>query len=373
MKCSGRFFAIALIISATCLGISTFCYKSVASFARESPAGNSAVNAELKAFAAVDPVDVHAHVFKRDPAFVEMLRQLRLHLVDIVVVDDTSPRLRSLKWQVDNDLSFVRSSAGYAVFCTSFDPYKLNQPDFAKLAIKQLDENFDQGAIAVKIWKNIGMEIKKANGEFVLPDDPLFEPIYRDIANHNKTMIAHIAEPDQAWLPPNPKNPDNSYYVENPQWWMYKKPDHPSKATILAARDRMLAENPKLRVVGAHLGSMEADLDELGRRFDRYPNFAVDTAARIHHLMLQSPQKVRAFLIKYQDRVVYGTDLGLMPDQDTQKAIDEWEATYLRDWKYFAEAECTDEKGRKVAGLSLPTPVLHKLFHENAVHWFPGV
>jgi hypothetical protein len=348
-------------------------YKSYAGFARESPASNAGLNEELKAFAALNPIDVHAHVFKRDPAFVEMLRQLHLHIVDIVVVDDTSPRLKSLKWQVDNILSVVRSSDGHALFCTSFDPYKLNEPEFSQQAIKQLDENFAQGAIAVKIWKNIGMEIKKANGKFVLPDDPVFGPIYQDIAGHNKTMIAHIAEPDQAWLPPNPKDPSNSYYTENPQWYMYGKPDHPSKATILAARDRMVAENPKLRVVGAHLGSMEADLDELGRRFDRYPNFAVDTAARIPNLMVQSPQKVRAFLIKYQDRVVYGTDLELMPDRDTQKAIEEWEVAYLHDWKYFAEAECTDERGHKIPGLSLPTAVIRKLFHENAVHWFPGI
>ena len=373
MKYSGRGFAIALVTGVTCLGILSLRHKSVGSFARESPTRNPALNEELKAFVALDPIDTHAHVFKRDPAFVEMLQQLHLKLVDIVVVDDTSPRLRSLKWQVDNDLSFVRNSAGHAVFCTSFDPYKVNQPDFSKQAIKQLDEDFAQGAIAVKIWKNIGMEIKKANGQFLLPDDPVLEPIYQDIASHNKTMIAHIAEPDQAWQPPNPKNPDNSYYVENPQWYMYGKSDHPSKATILAARDHMLAENPSLRVVGAHLGSMEADLDELGRRFDRYPNFAVDTAARIPNLMQQSPQKVRAFLIKYQDRVVYGTDLGLMPDQDAQKVIEEWEAANLRDWKYFAEAESTDESGHKIPGLTLPTAVLRKLFHENAVHWFPGI
>jgi predicted TIM-barrel fold metal-dependent hydrolase len=348
-------------------------YKPYAGFARESPASNAALNEGLKAFAALNPIDVHAHVFKRDPVFVEMLRQLHLHIVDIVVVDDTSPRLKSLKWQVDNDLSFVRSSAGYAVFCTSFDPYKLNEPEFSQQAIKQLDENFAEGAIAVKIWKNIGMEIKTASGKFVLPDDPALEPIYQDIAAHNKTMIAHIAEPDQAWLPPNPKNPDNSYYVENPQWYMYGKPNNPSKATILAARDRMVAENPKLRVVGAHLGSMEADLDELGRRFDRYPNFAVDTAARVPNLMVQSPERVRAFLIKYQDRVLYGTDLGLMPDQDTQKAIEEWEAADLRDWKYFAGAESSDERGHKIPGLSLPAPVLRKIFHDNAVHWFPGI
>lgn len=302
-----------------------------------------------------------------------MLHQLHLHLVDIVVVDDTNPQLRSLKWQLENGWAFVRSAGGYAVFCTSFDPYKFDQPDFSERAIEQLNENFAEGAVAVKIWKNIGMEIVRPNGQYVMPDDPVFEPIYKDIASHNKTMIAHIAEPDEAWLPPDPNRPYTSYYVEHPQWSMYQKPGRPSKATILAARDHMLAENPKLRVVGAHLGSMEADLDEVAQHFDRYPNFVVDTAARMESFMLQPPQKVRAFLIKYQDRVLYGTDLGLRPSQNTQNVIKEWEETSVRDWKYFAEAETTDRQGHKIAGLSLPTPVLRKLFHDNAVRWFPGM
>ena len=57
----------------------------------------------------------------------------------------------------------------------------------------------------------------------------------------------------------------------------------------------------------------------MARRFDRYPNFAVDTAARVPYFMMQPRDKVRAFLIKYQDRILYGTDLEGMPDGDTEK------------------------------------------------------
>ena len=56
--------------------------------------------------------------------------------------------------------------------------------------------------------------------------------------------------------------------------------------------------NPELRVVGVHLGSMEKDLDAIAAHFDQYPNFAVDTAARMEYLMAATPEKVRAFLIK---------------------------------------------------------------------------
>ena len=96
---------------------------------------------------------------------------------------------------------------------------------------------------------------------------------------------------------------------------------------------------------------MEVDVDQIAERFDRYPNFAVDTAARIPYLMRQSPEKVRAFLIKYQDRVLYGTDLVLItPDDKAATALEEWATTYARDWKYFATGEDVRYERRNDAG-----------------------
>jgi len=303
-----------------------------------------------------------------------MLGQFHLHLVDILVVDDTSPRLKGLEPQLDKALSFVRSAKGHAKLCTTFDPFKFDQPDFSERVIKQINENFADGAIALKIWKNIGMEIKKPDGTYLMPDDPVFEPIYNDIAGHHKTLIAHIAEPDSCRQAPDPQLPYSGYYKMNPVWYMYNQPDHPSKATILAARDHMLAENTELRVVRAHPGSMESDVDEIAKHFDRYPIFAVDTAARVRSLQLQPADKVRAFLIRYQNRVVYGTDLEFFgPQPSPQEAVKNWESFYTRDWKYFADGQTTDRAGHKIQGLHLPRSVLEKLYHDNAQRWFPGI
>lgn len=62
--------------------------------------------------------------------------------------------------------------------------------------------------------------------------------------------------------------------------------------------------NPDLRVVGAHLGSMENEVDEIEAHLQRYPNFAVDTAARVLSLVIQPRDKVRAFILKNQDRIL---------------------------------------------------------------------
>ena len=330
-------------------------------------------SAALKAFTALNPIDAHAHLYKDDPAFGALFERLKLRILNICVIDDRDPDYKGLEPQRGDVLKVRQSTGGRAVFCTTFSPYDFEQPGFAQRSIHQLDADFQAGAVAVKIYKVMGMEMKSKAGKYVMADDPAFEPIYKDIAAHHRTVVAHLAEPDSCWQPPNPASPDYEYYQQHPEEYAYAHPEWPSKAAILAARDHLVAENPNLRVVGAHLGSMEADVDQMAQRFDHYPNFAVDTAARVPYFMLQSRDKVRAFLIKYQDRILYATDLVVMPRDSTEKALQEWTATYERDWKFFATDQTVEYKGHTYQGLALPEPVLEKIFHGNAVHWFPGI
>jgi len=331
------------------------------------------IEANLHALAALEPVDTHTHVAKGDRGFYAMLDGLHMHILDILVVDDHDPYRKHLTPQREDAQKAIEASRGHMRLCTTFDPFQFNNADFAASAIQGLDQDFANGAIAVKIWKNIGMELKDKNGRYVLADNPALEPIYRDIQRHNRTLVAHQAEPDEAWQAPNPNGLDYSYYKENPTWYMHDKPEAPTKQQILDARDHLLELNPKLRVVGAHLGSMEDNLDGLGQRLDRYPNFAVDTAARVVHLVVMPSDKVRAFILKYQDRIVYGTDLEFRKDQASENAVKEWEDQYAQDWRYFSTRDTFEYDGHKTQGLGLPPEVLRKLYHANAAHWFPGI
>ena len=341
--------------------------------AQESTSQKSGQDAALTAFAALHPIDVHVHVFKTGPSFQSFLERANLTLMNILVVDDTLSYRKELAPQVSDAIALIRASRGHVAWCTTFDAYKFNDPSFRADSIKQIDENFKQGALAVKVWKNIGMEIKGPQGKFIMPDDPQLQPIYRDIAKHGKTLMMHDAEPDVAWGPPDPSDPSWSYYKENPQWFLYKRAGFPSKKEILDARDHVLAQNSKLRIVGVHLGSMEKDLDGVGRVMHRYPNFAIDTAARMEYLMLAPTEKVRAFLTKYQDRVLYGTDLDLIATADLDEAVKDWQATYIRDWKFLATDETLEVNGKKVQGLKLPESILKKIYRTNSLKWIPGL
>jgi hypothetical protein len=332
-----------------------------------------AVGAPQSPTPAFTRIDAHAHVFQNAAAFYPMLERLDMRLLDICVVDKYERGYSDIAFQHAMALEVHRASHGRVAWCSSFDPQDWESPGFADRTTALLSKTFADGAIAVKIYKSIGMELKSKSGRYVMPDDPAFSPILDFITARNKTLFAHIAEPTSAWQPLDAANPDYSYYKANPDWHMYKHPERPSKETILAARDRMVKAHPNLRVVGCHLGSMEVDVDEIAKRFDLYPNFAVDTAARVRYLMLQRREKVRAFLIKYQDRVLYATDLVFMPWENPEEVVKHWEEEYARDWKYFATADTQEYNGHKIQGLALPEPILKKLFHDNAVKWVPGL
>lgn len=371
MKTLNLFFVTVLVAAGMFAGAPKL--SSVLFAGQGSGVAASDHSALLEAFAEINPIDAHVHLYKDDPAFGALLQRLKLRILDICLIDDRDPYFQAMEPQRGDVRRVVHSTSGRAVLCTTFSPYDFEEPGFSARAIRQLNQDFADGAVAVKIYKTIGMEIRTKAGKYLMPDDPAFKPVYKDIAAHHRTVVAHLAEPDSCWEPPNPASPDYEYYEQHPQEYAYAHPEWPSKAAILAARDHVLAKYPKLRVVGAHLGSMEADLNEMAQRFDRYPNFAVDTAARVPYFILQPREQVRAFLIKYQDRILYATDLVVMPQDNTEKALQEWTSTYERDWKFFATDQTVEYKGHNARGLRLPESVLRKLYRDNAIRWIPGI
>jgi len=145
---------------------------------------------------------------------------------------------------------------------------------------------------------------------------PPFKPVIDFIISKNLPITGHIGEPRNCWLPLNQMtvSSDSSYFAENPQYHMFLHPEYPSYEDQINARDHLLEMHTDLKFVGCHLGSLEWNVDELAKRLDKFPNMAVDMAARICHLQYQSAkdrEKVRNFCIKYQDRLL--TELTFHP------------------------------------------------------------
>jgi predicted TIM-barrel fold metal-dependent hydrolase len=200
----------------------------------------------------------------------------------------------------------------------------------------------------------------------------------------NRTLVAHLGEPRNCWLPVDQMTVDGDrrYFSSHPEYHGLLHPEIPNYEAQIAARDRMLDRHPGLRVVGCHLGSLEYDVDELAKRLDKYPNFAVDLSARIVHLQIQPRDKVRAFLLKYQDRILYGTDLQFgrgsgAAGADIEAQLARMTATYESDAAWFATDQVLPleriRAGFTSRGVALPATALRKIFYENATRWYPGL
>jgi hypothetical protein len=316
-------------------------------------------------------IDTHNHIHRSAPELIESLEKggwRGLSICDSREIGDQPSRLGEM---IEGTIKIHRESKGRLAWATTFDARAFEHPEFASRVIAQLQKDFNQDAIAVKIWKNIGMAIRSNSGEYLLPDHPSLLPIYETIQKAGKTLMAHLADPDVAWLPLE-GHADAGYFRSHPEWHMFGRAAAPSKPSILAARDRILARLPRLRVIGCHLGSNEEDLEQVAKRLDTYSNFAIDVAARVRYLARHDREKVRQFVLRYQDRIIYATDFSLGTGDD-RRAAESLQRSHDGDWAFFASSEMLPYRDRQAQGLALPEPVLRKIFRDNAARWLPGI
>ena len=316
-------------------------------------------------------IDAHVHIRTDDPAVMEFAASEGFRLLTINTRSSSREYIdEQRQYAMDMKQQYPESIAWLATF--SMEGFE--EPGWAEGVIQKLREDVDRGAVGFKIWKDVGMTFRDSLGRFVFLDDPLFEPILEYMESTGLTLLTHIGEPMNCWLPVDSMtvNSDKSYFSENPQYHMYLHPDYPSHERLMESRDQVLARHPDLLMVGAHLGSLEWDVDVLAQRLDRYPNFAVDLAARVCHLQVQDRDKVLDFIHRYQDRILYATDMGVSGDGfESRKSWigQEWRS----DWSYFATDSLmtSDKVDGEFMGLDLDRRVLRKIYSANALSWYP--
>ena len=328
-------------------------------------------------FARVEKFDAHVHANAPDPVVLRLARQDRFELLSINV---DYPDFPSLETQAAAARALRAMDPGRFFYATTFSMRGWEAPGWADAVTQQLTEAVQGGAVAVKVWKNVGMVERDAKGQLLSIDDARLAPVFNRIDELGVPLIAHQGEPYNCWLPLDKMTTDNdrSYFREHPQYHMYLHPEQPSHETLMAARDRVVAAHPGLRVVGAHLASLEWDVDVLAGFLDRYPNTVVDMAARMTQLQYQSlrdRERVRRFLIRYQDRILYGSDLSLEPGATAAAVTKEWESFWRSDWLYLAtgDAQTVEALHARVPGLALPRSVVRKIYYENAHRVFTGL
>jgi predicted TIM-barrel fold metal-dependent hydrolase len=238
-------------------------------------------------------------------------------------------------------------------------------PGFGDKAAAQLEADIKAGAKGLKIFKNLGLQTRKADGTRLKLDDPELDPIWAACARLNVPVLIHTADPAEFF---QPLDYNNERWLELALYRdrrFFDRSRFPSFDELMGERDRLFAKHRNTRFIVAHMGWHAQDLGRLGAMMDKMPNIYPEVAAVLYDLGRQ-PRFAREFLIKYQDRVLFGKD-SYQPDEFPYywrvfETADEY-FDYYRDYHAFW----------KLYGLALPDEVLRKLYHQNALKITPGL
>jgi predicted TIM-barrel fold metal-dependent hydrolase len=327
-------------------------------------------------FRRVEKIDAHMHVY--GPADRLMARAIADHF-RVLTINVDAPDYPAIREQQLAAVSLRKRYPGRVAFAATFSVEDFQSAGWSAAVLRDIDAAVTQGAVGVKIWKNIGMQLRDMDGSYVMPDDVRLEPVIAYLEREHLVLLGHQAEPRNCWLPLERMTvrSDREYFEAHPQYYMYRHPEMPSQEAILAARDEMLRTHPSLRFDAVHLASLEWDVDWVADFLERFPNARVDMAARLVHLEYQAashPDKVRRFLIRYQDRVLYGSDDAYGPLDSDPRGVEEVHADWLNDWRFLVTSDRmhSADFAAGFRGLHLPRAVVDKIYRRNAEALFPS-
>jgi uncharacterized protein len=256
----------------------------------------------------------------------------------------------------------VKPYPGRFIVFTMMDWSKIDDPDFRQEMVRQLDDAVARGARGLKLLKDWGLGVRDKTGKLVAVDDPRMDPVWRECGRLGIPVSIHTGDPEAFFHPTDATNERYEELTEHPDWSFYGA-QYPQLDELLEARNRVFARHPETRFVSLHMGWPE-NLDWVSRMLDEHPNVMVEFGAREAELGRQ-PRQTREFFLKYQDRIMFGTDNGM--DEGMYRNHFRWLETADESFDYWGYPA----QGRwEIYGLDLPDPVLEKIYHLNAERLF---
>ena len=343
------------------------------------PESKLRVKATLLQQAKFPVVDVHTHFHHRlrgnEQAlqdFVDLMDRNRIALC--VSLDG------KLGGQLESHLKYLSKYADRFVVYANVDwigdgsrddpsSWQCHRQGFAKRTADQLAEAAAKDQISgVKVFKQFGLRYRNPDGSLMKIDDPRWDPIWAKCGELGIPVIIHTADPAAFFDPIDEKNERWEELSRHPDW-SFHGDEFPSREELLAARNRIIKRHPKTQFIGAHVANNSEDLKVVAKWLDEYPNLWIEPASRIAELGRQ-PFTAREFLIKYSDRLLFGTD-GPWPEKRVRLY---WRFFETHD-EYFPYSEkVPPPQGLwQIYGVKLPEGVLKKLYFQNAARLIPGV
>lgn len=252
-------------------------------------------------------------------------------------------------------------------------------PDFVPRVVRMLGRCKKMGVVGLKIEKGLGLYYKDQDGKLLRVDDERLSPIFEEAGRLFLPVAIHVADPKAFWLPNDGKNERHEELDVHPGWSFHGK-DVYSWEELQRQFSVLVRRHRKTVFVGVHFGNAAEEPDRVARMLSECPNYYIDTAARIPEFGRHPPRKMHEFFIRFQDRILFGTDLGVGPKRvmlgssgDEEPGPAEERRFFNASFRYFETWDRsfdhpTPIQGRwKISGIGLPSKVLRKIYCANAV------
>jgi len=298
-------------------------------------------------------IDVHSHVYVKTPqevaAWVRTMDETGVQTT-VILSGATGSEFDHLV-----DLFLKAHPGRFQLYC-GLETKNIDAPDYPQRAVAELVRCYKKGARGVGELSDKGSGYTRGpqlpRDKRLHPDDPRLDLFWKKCAELKLPVNIHMADHPSAWRPPD------NHQERSPSYQRYNQYGHdvPSYQEILAIRDRLLDSEPKTVFIACHFSNQGNDLATLSKVLDRFPNLYVDLSARSYEIG-REPRTAAKFLEKYQDRVLFGTDMGM------EKQM------YLAWWRLL---ETPDEympgpSWWRLYGLELSDGALEKIYRGNAM------
>jgi len=258
-----------------------------------------------------------------------------------------------------------------------------SDPEFFVKAPDMLEKAVNAGAIAMKNLKDLGLVARDMEGKLIPIDDPRLFPIWERAEKLNIPVAFHTGDPVAFFKPWNPQNERWEELELHPEWSFADQSKYPPLETLFAQVNHVYKSFPHINFVAVHVAGYSENIKEVGKWMDEIPNLSIDIAARVPELGKHPAQEGHEFFTKYQDRIMFGTDMAYWDNCDVQGAgpcrnftAEEDKNFYNIHWRYLQTRDKqfdhpTPIQGKwKIDGVGLEEPVLKKLYWDNAFRFY---
>lgn len=319
-------------------------------------------------------IDAHAHL---SPFAIQTIRKIKEENgIDIFVNVSGGNHADG---ELYLSLKMARLMDGKVINCYTPDFSRIDEPDFGVVESMRLEDAVKKGFRCLKISKALGLFLRWSSGVLVTPDDYVMDPLWATAGKLDIPVYVHVADPKAFFRPCDETNERYKELKVHPHW-CFHKPGYPTFDELLDAFERVVSRHPETTFIGVHFGNDAEDPDRVADMLDKYPNYYIDIAARVPEFGRHPPEKMRSFFIKYQDRILFGTDIGIFPrflmlgsSGEDNPTTEDARKFYNAHFRYFETNERQIEHPTPIQGdwkvdaIGLPPNVLDKLYRLNAM------